>query len=144
MSERPIAIIGGGITGLTAAYELTKLGRHPIVFEAAATVGGKLLATPFAGATAVDEGADAMLARVPWGIDLATELGLPLVAPAAATALVAWKGRLHCLPDGLMLGVPTGLAGLATSRLISVPGKLRAWRSNPCCRAPDTTTISVG
>ena len=72
-------------------------------------LGGKLLTTPFAGRL-VDEGADAFLARVPWGRELCDELGLggELVSPAIGAAPTWPPGRaLHRLPDGLVLGVPT-------------------------------------
>ncbi len=76
----------------------------------------------------MDAGADAFLARVPEGRALAVELGMgdDLVSPATGAALVVRGGRLHPLPDGLVLGVPAGLGGLARSGLISRPGKLRA------------------
>ena len=75
----------------------------------------------------VDEGADAFLARVPAGVGLARRVGLgdALTSPTGAHAAV-WHHGLHRIPEGLMLGVPGGVAGLVTSRLLSVRGKLRA------------------
>ena len=129
-----VAVVGGGITGLSAAYHL----RHRAgdssappprvtLFEADERLGGKIRTSPFAGLPAVDEGADAFLARVPWAVDLAHELGLDdLVSPATGRAYVWWDGSLHPIPEGLVLGVPAGLGSLARSHLLSWPGKARA------------------
>jgi protoporphyrinogen/coproporphyrinogen III oxidase len=123
-----IVVVGAGITGLTAAYTLTNDGCDVTVLEASDRVGGKILTSPFAGAPAVEEGGDVFLARVPWATDLCAELGLAddLISPSAASASVYWNGRLHPIPDGLVLGVPAGLAGLARSGLLSPWGKVRA------------------
>jgi len=123
-----VAIVGGGITGLAAAWEFSR--RQPdtevTVFESD-RLGGKLQASPFAGLAHVDEGADAFLARVPWGRQLCDELGLDdLVSPATGRAYIWHRGQLHRIPDGLVLGVPAGLLGLLRSRLLSPGGIVRA------------------
>ena len=126
-NELRIAVIGGGITGLAAAHSLVGGGANVTLFEAAAQVGGVIRTSPFAGHPSIDEGADAFLARVPWAVDLArtVSLGDSLTSPAVGKAAVWWDG-LHDIPDGLLLGVPTGLVGLARSSLLSRRGKLRA------------------
>ncbi len=124
-----VVVVGGGITGLAAAFELQGHPSRPEVtlIEAADRLGGKIRTTPFAGLPAVDEGADAFLARVPWGTELCAELGIDdLVAPATGRAYVWWEHRMHRIPDGLVLGVPKGLGGLARSGLMSWRGKARA------------------
>ncbi len=125
--DRRIAVIGGGITGLAAAHRLVEGGACVTLFEAGARVGGVIRTSPFAGHPAIDEGADAFLARVPWAVDLARKvaLGDSLTSPAAAKAAVWWDG-LHDIPEGLLLGVPTGVVGLSRSSLLSRRGKLRA------------------
>lgn len=126
-----VVIVGGGIAGLTVAERLaaTTSRDHVTVelYEASARTGGKLRTSTFAGRAAVDEGADAFLARVPAGVALARRVGLGdrLTSPTAAHAAV-WHHGLHPIPAGLLLGVPGGVAGLATSRLLTVRGKLRA------------------
>lgn len=130
MTSAPrIIVVGGGITGLTAAYRLSQAlpTARITVIEAADRVGGKIRSTPFAGIDGVDEGADAFLTRVPHATALATELGLgdALTSPAVAAANVWWNG-LHRIPEGLLLGVPTDLGKLARTRLLTWPGKLRA------------------
>ncbi len=122
-----VAVVGGGITGLAAAYELVQSGGDVIVFEATDHLGGKIRTTPFAGRQ-VDEGSDAFLARVPAGVDLCRELGLDadLVSPATGAASVWTGGRLRRLPAGLVLGVPTDLDALAESGVVSPAGVARA------------------
>lgn len=124
-----IAVIGGGIAGLSAAWELSShAGVNVVVFERDAGWGGKIRTTPFAGRPAIDEAADAFLARVPWGLQLATELGLAdsLTSPTSGSAFVALGGVLHPIPTGLMLGVPKGMGGLLRSNLLTWRGKARA------------------
>ena len=94
------------------------------LFEADDRLGGKIRTSPFAGLPAVDEGADAFLARVPWAVDLAAELGLDdLVSPATGRAYVWWDGALHPIPEGLVLGVPAGLGSPGPLAPASWPGK---------------------
>ena len=71
------AVVGGGITGLAAAYELRAQAPDAeiVVYEASDHLGGKVISTEFAGRT-IDTAADAFLARVPWGLELCRELGL--------------------------------------------------------------------
>lgn len=124
-SERSVVVIGAGITGLTAAYQLQK--RHPefdvTVLEAADRPGGKILTTAFAGMQ-VDEAADMFLARVPWAIELAEELGLrdELVSPAQRSAYIYSYGKLCPVPQPMVLGVPLDLDTLAESGVLSAAG----------------------
>lgn len=125
-----VAVVGGGIAGLSAALELADRRAEVVVFEAAERFGGKL-ATSVIGGVAVDEGPDAFLARRPEAIDLARRVGLgdTLVSPAVGWASVYWDGRRHRMPAGLVLGVPggwAGLVGLARSPLVGPMGAARA------------------
>ncbi len=128
MTQR-VVVVGGGVTGLTAAYRLrTQLPDAEItVIEAGERVGGKIRSSAFAGLDGIDEGADAFLTRVPYAMQLASDLGLggDLTSPAIASANVWWNG-MHEIPEGLLLGVPTDLRKLARSHLLTWPGTLRA------------------
>ncbi len=124
-----LMIIGAGIAGLVCAYRLHRLlpRARLTVLEAGDHVGGKIRTTEIAG-MAIDEAADAFLARVPAAIELCTELGLheQLVTPAQRQAFVWRAGRLHRFPAGLVLGVPTDLEALAASGVVSGAGVDRA------------------
>lgn len=125
-----VVVVGGGISGLTAALAVADAAGGDVeveVLEGAERIGGKLRTTPFAGRPAVDEGADAFLRRVPHGLALAERVGLAadLVAPTGATAAV-WHQGLHPIPEGLLLGVPADIAKLARSGLLTWRGTARA------------------
>src|SRR5579883_227750 len=84
-----VAVVGGGIAGLSAAYYLTRHNenspQHITLIEADGRLGGKISTEPFADMP-LDRGPDAFLARVPWVTKLCRELGLEseLIAPATA------------------------------------------------------------
>lgn len=128
--HRPtVAVVGAGLTGLTAAYRLVT--DHPevevVVLEAGPRVGGLVQTAPFDHVD-LDTAADAFLARVPEAVDLCRELGLAdrLVHPATGSALVLTPNGLRRLPAGLVLGVPTDLDALAASGIVSHAGVERA------------------
>ena len=109
MPARTVAVVGGGIAGLAAAWEfLQHNGIRVIVLESAAVVGGKVRSGEVAGHV-VDVGAESMLARRPEGTGLATELGLGanLTHPNPVPAAVWSRGRRRPLPGGTVMGVPT-------------------------------------
>ena len=113
-------VVGGGIAGLAAAWELSASeGVHVTVHEASDRWGGKVHTSPFAGHP-VDEGADAFLLRVPWAVDLARELGLEaeIVHPAERRAYIWSRGDLRPMPAEHVLGVPLDLDDLAATGLL--------------------------
>lgn len=100
-----IAIIGAGLAGLTAAYELRD---HDVeVFEAAGRIGGKLYSVPFNDGP-TDMGAEAFLARRRDAVDFFHALGLggSLVDPSGLRSLV-YSGELKALPQGGVMGIPS-------------------------------------
>ena len=124
MTKPRIAIVGGGIAGLVAAYEIAKDGgAEAVLYEASGQVGGKLLTTPFAGRM-VDEGADAFITRVSHAIELCEELGLgdELVAPSTSKAFIWSGGELKPLPKSQVLGAPLDIEELRKSGLVSEAG----------------------
>jgi oxygen-dependent protoporphyrinogen oxidase len=122
-----LAVVGGGISGLAAAWEGRRRGARVVVFEAGERVGGKLRTSPLAGVD-LDESADAFLARVPEAVDLCAELGIDadLVSPAPGSAYVWLDGVLRRLPAEQLLGVPTDLDALAGTGLLTAAGLERA------------------
>ena len=128
MKHGRVAVVGGGIAGLAAAWEFASATPLDVtVFETSERLGGRIGGTAFAGLDTIDSGADAFLARVPDATELAAEVGLAdeLTSPEPVHAAV-WYDGLHRIPDGLLLGVPGHLAPLATTRLLSWRGKARA------------------
>jgi oxygen-dependent protoporphyrinogen oxidase len=131
MRATRVAVIGGGISGVTAALTLRRLPAETrpaiTLFEAAPNLGGRIAGSTFAGVEGVDEGADAFLARVPDAVDFAGSVGLgeSLVSPNPVGAAV-WHDGLVDIPDGLVLGLPGQLRPLARTRLLSWRGKARA------------------
>lgn len=124
--SRHLAVLGGGITGLSAAWEASRRGWDVTVVEASGRFGGKLLSSEFMGRL-IDEGADAFLRRVPHGLQLCEELGLrDLVSPSVTSACVWVDGKLRRLPGGLVLGVPTRFDELADSGILSAAGLAQA------------------
>lgn len=118
-------MVGGGITGLTAAYRMSHVGLRVTVLEADDVVGGRVRTGSFAGLGHIEEGPDAYLARVPHAVRLVRDLGLDTTNPRTGHAAVHHRG-LHRIPEGLVLGVPSDIRRLAASGLVSRRGKLRA------------------
>jgi len=121
-----IVIIGGGITGLTAAHELRRLGRDFVVIEESARVGGKIAGGPIAGSGLpfdVDMAADGFLLREPEMVELCRELGLhdDLVAPAGSGAYLWVDGALRRIPPSV-LGAPLDPDAVADSGIVSPAG----------------------
>lgn len=126
-ARHPVVIIGGGIAGLAAAYELRVRGVPFLLFEASNRPGGVILTDRVDGFT-IDAGPDALLTQKPAAIALCRELGLGdrLVSTLPPrTAYIARGGRLHPLPEASVLGIPTRIAPLVTTRLFSIRGKAR-------------------
>ena len=122
-----VAIVGAGISGLAAAYELTKRGLSVRVLEASSRPGGVIRTDVFDG-WVVDGGPDSILVQKPGAVALCRELGIagrlvPTLLPRAAYVL---RGRrLHPLAEGSFLGFPVTLRALAASPLFSAAGKVR-------------------
>lgn len=122
-----VVIVGGGIAGLAAAFFLRDRGVTVTVLEGSPRLGGKLVVSEVAG-IAVDEGAEALLARRPEGTELVAAVGLAgkLVRPGTTAASIWTRGQLRPLPRRQFMGVPTDLAELARSEILSPDGLARA------------------
>ncbi len=127
-ASKAVVIVGGGISGLSAAFALldqAAAAAVPItctILEAAPVWGGKIL-THRVGERVLEAGPDSFLSQKPWGIDLCRRLGLTdqLIdtKPAEKKASVLWRSRLHELPEGLVTFTPTQLGPFFRSRLLS-------------------------
>jgi len=128
-SERPgrVVIVGGGIAGLAAAFFLRDRGAEVSVLEGSPRIGGKLAVSEVAG-IAVDEGAEALLARRPEGVDLIGAVGLAdqLEYPGTTTSRIWSRGRFRALPGRQFMGVPADLDEVERSGLLSPEGMARA------------------
>jgi oxygen-dependent protoporphyrinogen oxidase len=128
-----IAIVGGGIAGLAAAYELEAArqkgaGVEYTLFESRDRLGGSISSEIVDGAV-LERGPDSFLTEKPAAAELCRELGLAAeLTPsndAARKTCILVRNRLVPLPDGLIFLVPTKLIPTALTRLFSLPTKLR-------------------
>ena len=127
MAVIDVAIVGGGIAGLAAAYELQRRGVPVRVLEASARIGGVVSSDRFDG-WVVDAGPDSMLVQKPAAVALCRELGLAdrlIHTLPPRTAYVLRHGQLHPLLEGSFLGFPLTASSLIRSPLFTVAGKAR-------------------
>ena len=127
MSDVAVAIVGGGISGLSAAYELHRRHVPFVLLEKSRRLGG-VIRTDRAGDFTIDAGPDSLLIHKPAAVELCAELGLegqliPTLPPR--TAYVVRNATLHPLPPGSVLGIPTRVGPLARNRLLSWRGRIR-------------------
>ena len=122
-----IAIVGGGISGLAAAYELSIRKAPFVLLEASSRLGGLIHTQSIDGYT-IEAGADSMLAQKRTALDLVAELGLAeelITVRQPRTAYVLHQGRLYPLPSPSVFGVPLTTAGLVRFGLLSPLGRAR-------------------
>lgn len=118
-----VAVVGGGITGLSAAHELRCAGAEFVLLEAQDRLGGKIKGAAVGGITA-DAGPDGFLVRDRDVIDLCRELGLErqIVSPVESRAFVCADGVLRPLPEKSLLGAPYDVESAARSGVLSAAG----------------------
>ena len=121
-------IIGGGISGLSAAYYLAKGGARSVLVESRPRLGG-VIQTEHVEGCVIEAGPDSFLSVKPAALELIRELGLADQVIGSNDHLrktfVRRGGRLIALPDGLMMMVPTRILPLLTTGLIGWGTKLR-------------------
>jgi oxygen-dependent protoporphyrinogen oxidase len=148
-----LAIIGGGISGLAAAYALEEKRRAGVeveylLYEASARFGGVLVTDKVDGCI-LEAGADSFLTEKPWAIELCKKIGLgdQLIGSndADRKTYILVKGKLIEMPDGLMFMVPTKLAPTVMSPLFSAQTKLRMAREwfHPPRKATEDETVAA-
>jgi len=122
-----VVVIGGGVSGLSAAYELVKCGRSVRLLEASVRPGG-VITTERVDEWVIDGGPDALLVQKPAAVALCRELGIAdrLVSTLTPrTAYVLRDDRFHAIQEGSFLGFPIKLGALARSSLFTIGGRLR-------------------
>lgn len=132
-SRKRWGVIGGGISGLVAAWELMrqKPDDEVVLFEAADRLGG-ILGTEQIGPWLVEQAADMFVTQPTDAVDLCRELGIAdqLIPtnPQKRGALVAFRGKLHRIPEGFSLMAPGAIWPIASTGLLSLRGKFRLLR----------------
>ncbi len=123
-----VVVVGGGISGLVAAYRLHKVGVRVTLVEKAPRLGGKVV-TDHDDGFLIEGGPDSFVTAKGSVLELAEELGLEgqviPTRPEHRGSHVWWEGKLHLLPGGLLLMVPSRLRPLFTSSLLTWKGKIR-------------------
>jgi protoporphyrinogen/coproporphyrinogen III oxidase len=129
-----LLVVGGGITGLSAAHRAVELARERgialdlTLIEARGRLGGSI-ASERADGFLVEAGPDSFLSEKPWALALCRRLGIEdrlVRTDDRFRKIFVWsRGRLHPLPDGFQLLAPTAMLPFVTSSLFSLPGKLR-------------------
>lgn len=144
-----VVIVGGGISGLSAAYYLRRARKDLdlTLLEARERLGG-VITTLHRDGFVVEGGPDSFIIQKPWALQLCHDLGIQqrLIAPDPANrkVYVLSRGRLQELPPGMMTGAPARLGPFLKTRLISWPGKLRMALDLVLPRGHDSGDESLG
>jgi oxygen-dependent protoporphyrinogen oxidase len=150
---KQVVIVGGGITGLSTAYYLEQAakarGKHLrcVLLEADRRLGGKIK-TDLIDDFVIEAGPDSFLQRKPQAVQLCRELGIAgeLVGtnPHNRKTYILHKGKLHRIPQGLNIGIPTQFLPFVTTGLLSLSGKLRAGLDLVLPKRPSNGDQSLG
>ncbi len=137
MTKR-IAIIGGGISGLSAAQRILERNAlcervddrlELVLFEATNRLGG-VISTRHEHGFLVEESSDNFITTNPWAVELCEKLGLKSTLtgtdPTSRKTFVVHRGRLYPLPDGFLMMAPSRILSMAVTPILSPWGKLRA------------------
>jgi oxygen-dependent protoporphyrinogen oxidase len=124
-----VAVVGGGVTGLTVAHRMRGRDASVTVLEAGPDVGGMLRSMPV-GDVRVPAGPDSFLARKPWAVDLCRELGIgdELIQPRASGSYLWTERGLVPYPTGTAFGIPSDLGDAFRWPGLSRAGRVRALR----------------
>ncbi len=151
--SRRVAVLGGGITGLSAAFYLLKLAKERgetvevTVLEGSDRLGGRIHTLRRDGFV-IERGPDSFLARKLPMIRLAEELGLigdlTGTNPQAKKTYISREGKLVSMPQGLVMGVPTDSDKFMQTELVSEQGKLRALQESELPGESKAEDDSVG
>ncbi|MDF2668482.1 MAG: protoporphyrinogen oxidase [Paenibacillus sp.] len=152
-ARKRIVIVGGGITGLSTAFYVNKYLREAgltadvHLVEKSRRLGGKIQ-TLHRDGFVIEKGPDSFLGRKLPIIDLSRELGLEDeltgTNPNAKKTYILHRGKLHRMPQGLVLGIPTEWSPFLKTGLISPLGKARAALDFVLHKRTDTSDESLG
>jgi oxygen-dependent protoporphyrinogen oxidase len=139
----PVVIIGGGISGLSTAYYLSKAGVASTIVEPRDYLGG-VIRTEHVDGCVLEQGPDSFISIKPAAVELIKEVGLgdDIIGSNDHSRKTYLKknGRLIVMPDGLMMMVPTKIVPVALSPLLGIGTKLRMgmeWFRKPAGAMPD-------
>ena len=128
MGTRRAVVIGGGISGLSAAYDLTRAGADCTILEKQPRVGG-VIETRFTDGCTLESGPDSFLSAKPAALALIKELGLEgdvIGSNDHQRTTYIWKhGALVALPEGVMMIVPSRLMPMVKTPLLNWATKIR-------------------
>jgi oxygen-dependent protoporphyrinogen oxidase len=144
MMRPSVVIVGGGITGLSTAYYLAKAGVPSTIIEKRPRLGG-VIQTERIGDCLVEGGPDSFLSAKPWAMELIQDLGLEGEVIGSNDHLrktfIRKNSSLVAMPDGLQFLIPTRIAPILTSPLLSWRTKARMsmewFRNPPAAPRPD-------
>ncbi len=138
-----VAIVGGGISGLSAAYFLDKAGHRCTLIESQDRLGG-VIRTERAEGCLIEAGPDSFIVHKPWALELIRELGIEDQVIGSRdhlrTTCILRGGRLIPLPDGIQFLAPTKFLPMITTRLLSWRAKATMgleWFHRPPAEAAD-------
>jgi oxygen-dependent protoporphyrinogen oxidase len=154
MSTRHVVVVGGGVTGLTAAYRILAAGHDAkgaklevTVLEERPRLGGNIV-TERRDGFVIDGGPDSFVAMRPQAKALCEDLGLGdhliPTTPRNRRVFVALKGGLVQMPEGLSLGVPTRVWPMVRTPLVSWVGKARMALDLVIPKGPKDGDESIG
>lgn len=153
--RKTVAVIGGGLTGLSTAYYLEKKAKEQgedvriVLLEGDDRLGGKIMTDTREGYV-IELGPDSFLGRKPAAVNLARDLGMAheLVGtnqdPKAKKTYILHDMQLHRIPPGLNIGIPTQFTPFATTTLLTLAGKMRAGLDLFIPRSQHTGDQSLG
>lgn len=142
-----VVVVGGGITGMAAAHRLQQAGVDVVLLEKRERLGG-IVETTVDDGFVIEGGPDSFVTAKGSVLELAGELGLEAevipTSPQSQGSYVWWDGRLHALPGGLLLMVPSRLGPFLRSSLLSWRGKVAALKDLVLPRTQSEGDESLG
>ena len=146
--DRRLLVIGGGITGLAAAYQGSCSGARVCLIEADDRLGGKIRTDTTTDGLIIEHGPDSFVTYRPGASELIEELGLTgrlIGTRGQRKVFMHSRGRLLPMPDGMGQVLPTRLGPFITTRTLGWPDKLRAAADLVLPRQlRDGTDVSIG